>query len=201
MKVRFHPVFDNPVRMGYVQGEDLVERLGDLEQAVGEGRIVPARWEPYYQECPSGRHAGAYRWAQIQLQDSAGFAQALALFPGDDEQRATRIGHANWLMLSTKTEPSRVTQELMLAEALGSWEHHATDWLKKIVETCAGLGVGTSVGALHHQVQNTLQVLAKELPPEDQGFDLPDLPAGFQRGHGFEKCFCTWMAGPRIRAL
>ena len=51
MKVRFHPVFDNPVRMGYVQGwttiKDLVERLGDLEQAVGEGRIVPARWECY----------------------------------------------------------------------------------------------------------------------------------------------------------
>jgi len=194
--------------MGYVPGwtsiNDLVERLGDLEQAVGEGRIVPARWESYYQECPSCRHAGAYRWAQIQLQDPAGFAQALALFPGEDEQRATRIGHANWLILSTKTEPSHVTRELMLTEALGLWEHHATDWLKKIVETCAGLGVETSVAVLHQQVQSALQLLAKDVPPEDQGLDLPDLPAGFHRSYGFDKVLLHmdgWTPDPGLLIL
>jgi hypothetical protein len=208
MKVRFHPVFDNPVRMGYVPGwtsiNDLVERLGDLEQAVGEGKIVPARWEPYYQECPSCRHAGAYRWAQIHLQDPAGFAQALAIFPGEDEQRATRIGHANWLILSTKTEPSHVTRELMLSEALGLWEHHATDWLKKIADTCAGLGVETSVAALHQQVQHVLQSLARDLPPEDLGFDLPDLPPGFHRSHGFDKALLQmdgWTPDPNVIIL
>ena len=96
MKVGFHPVVDNPVRMGYVPGwtsiDMLAERLGDLEHAVGEGRIVPARWEPYYQECPSCRHAGAYRWALSQLQNPAGFAQALALFPGEEDQLGTPIG-------------------------------------------------------------------------------------------------------------
>jgi hypothetical protein len=64
MKGGFHPVFDNPVRMAYTAGwrsiSDLVERLGDLEHAVGEARTVPARWEPFYHECLSCRHAGGY---------------------------------------------------------------------------------------------------------------------------------------------
>lgn len=38
--------------MGYVPGwsriEDLVDRLGDLEHAVGPGMVVPAQWEPYF---------------------------------------------------------------------------------------------------------------------------------------------------------
>ena len=50
MKVGFHPVADNPFRMGYVSGwrsiSDLTDRLGDLEHAVGEGRVVPAEWVP-----------------------------------------------------------------------------------------------------------------------------------------------------------
>lgn len=190
MKVRFHPVFDNPVRMGYVPGwnsiNDLVERLGDLEQAVGEGRIVPARWEPYYQECPSCRHVGAYRWAQIQLQEPAAFAPALALFPGEEERRATRIGQANWQILKTKTEPSCVTRELMLTEALEQWELHADEWLKKIVETCAGLGVETSVAVLQQQVQDVLQRLARGLA-EDDWVEPPDLPFSAGRSPGFNK--------------
>ena len=208
MKVRFHPVFDNPVRMGYVPGwaglNDLLERLGDLEQAVGEGRIVPACWEPYFQECPSCRHAGASRWAQIQFQTPAGFALALALFPGEDEQRATRIGHANWLILSTKTEPSQVTRELMLDEALGLWEHHANDWLEKIVESCVGLGVETSVAVLHQQVQGVLQPLARDLPPEGHGIDFPDLPPGFHRSQGFDKGLLQmdgWTPDPHVIIL
>jgi hypothetical protein len=75
----------------------------------------------------------------------------------------------------------------MLAEAFGLWEHHAIDWLNKIVGTCAELGVETSVVALHKQVQLALQLLVKDVPPEDQGLDLPDLPAGFQRSCGFDK--------------
>src|SRR5262245_53859359 len=130
MKVGFHPVFDNPIRMGYVPGwasiDILAERLGDLEHAVGEARIVPAPWEPYYLECPACRHAGSYRWAQSQLQNPADFAQALALFPGEEDQIATRIGHANLLILRTRTEPSRITRKLMLTEALGLWAHQAT---------------------------------------------------------------------------
>ncbi|HEY5911725.1 MAG TPA: hypothetical protein VJA21_14080 [Verrucomicrobiae bacterium] len=191
MKVRFHPVFDNPVRMSHFSGwrttDDLVERLGDLEHAVGEGRIVPAPWEPYYQECPSCRHAGTYRWAQSQLQNPAGFAQALALFPGEPEQLNSRVAHANWLILSTKSEPSRVTRRLMLTEALGLWEHHAADWLEKIVETCAGLGVETSVALLHQQVQQALQPLAEDVAPEEDGLNLPDVPAGLQMSRGFDK--------------
>ena len=208
MKVKFHPIFDNPVRMGYVPGwratNDFVERVGDLEQAVGEGRIVPARWEPYYQECPSCRHAGAYRWAQIQLQTPAGFALALALFPGEDEQRATRIGHANWLILSTKTEPSQVTRELMLNEALGLWEHDANDWLEKIVEACAGLGLETTVATLHRQVQKVLQPLARDILPENDGIDLPDLPPGFHRSQGFDKGLLQmdgWTPDPHVIIL
>ena len=191
MRVKFHPVFDNPVRMGYLPGWTsvgvLVERLGDLEHAVGEGKIVPARWEPYYQECPSGRHAGSYRWARGQLQNPAGFAQALALFPGEDEQVATRIGHANMLILRTKAEPSNVTRKLMLSEALGLWEHYATDWLEKIVETCAALGVETSVASLEQQVRAALEPLSKDLPPDDDGSNPAELPVRFQRSHGFDK--------------
>jgi hypothetical protein len=191
MKVRFHPVFDNPVRMGYLPGwtsiDTLAERLGDLEHAVGEGRIVPARWEPYFEECPSCRHAGAYRWAQSQLRDPAGFAQALALFPGEEDQLGTRIGHANMLILRTKAEPSRVTRELMLTEALELWQRQAADWLKRIVETCALLGVETSVTSLHQQVQHALQPLARDLQPEDDGSNLPDLAGGRPRSHGFDK--------------
>ena len=191
MKVRFHPVFDNPVRMGYMPGwnsvNHLLERLGDLEQAVGEGKVVPARWEPYYRECPSCRYADAYAWAGTQLQSPIGLAQALALFPGEQEQLTIRIGHANWLILCTRSEPSHITRRLMLTEALEVWEHHATDWLEKIVETCAALGVETSVALLHQQVQQALQPLAKEMPPEDDGFNLADLQPGFQRNHGFDK--------------
>ena|ERR1700677_4136677 len=117
MKARYHPVFDNPIRMGYVAGwssvDELVQRLGDLEQAVGERRVVPATWEPYYHECPSCRWAGAYVWAQSQLQNPAAFAQALAFFPGEQEQLSTPIGHANWLILSTKSASSHITRKLM----------------------------------------------------------------------------------------
>ena len=154
---------------------------------MGEGRIVPARWEPYYAECPSCRHAGAFRWAHSQLQDPAGFAQALALFPGEKEQLATRIGHANWLILSTKTEPSRVTRRLMLTEALELWERCGTDWLEKIVETCTALGVDTTVAVLHRQVQQSLEPLAKDDQAEDDSLDPRDLPPGFHRSHGFDK--------------
>src|SRR5262245_23954105 len=118
MVVGFHPVFDNPIRMGYLQGwrcfDDLIQRLGDLQHAVGEGRVIPATWEPYYRECPCCRYGGAYAWAQSQLQAPDSAALAVALFPGEPEQLASRIGHANWLILCTKREPSRITRKLMV---------------------------------------------------------------------------------------
>lgn len=177
--------------MGYVPGwksiTDLTNRLGDLEHAVGETRVIPAHWEPYYQECPCCRYAGAYAWAQDQLQHPASFATALALFPGEEKQATTRIGHANWLILSTKSEPSRVTQKLMLAEALGLWEDSATDWLEQIVETCAALGVETSVVALHQQVLQALQFLAKTVPEEDEAGAVLGAQVGSRKTHGFDR--------------
>jgi hypothetical protein len=177
--------------MGYVAGwnsiDDLVQRLNDLEHAVGESRVVPAAWEPYYRECPSCRWAGAYVWAQSQLQNQAAFAQALALFPGEQEQLSTPIGHANWLILSTKTESSHITRKLMLTDALETWERHAGPWLESVVENCAALGVATSVELLRQNVQEALQPLAKDIPPEDDGPKVLGLPAGFQGSHGFDK--------------
>ena len=191
MKVGFHPVFDNPVRMSYVPGwrsiNDLIERLGDLEHAVGDRRVIPARWEPYYSECPCCRYAGAYAWSRSQLEHPSSFATALALFPGEEEQLTTRIGHANWLILSTKGERSKVTRKLMLAEALGLWEDNATDWLEQISESCAALGVQTSVVSLHQQVQQALQPLAKAVPDEDEEPALPNIQTGFETSHGFDK--------------
>ena len=191
MVVGFHPFFDNPVRMGYVPGwssfDDLVQRLGDLEHAVGEERVVPARWEPYYQECPSCRYAGAYAWAQSQLQNPDASALALALFPGEQEQLATRIGRANWLILCTKNEPSEITRKFMLAEALELWECHASDWLEGVVETCAALGVTTSTELLHQQLNQALRPLTKVIPSDDEGLTLSDLPAGSPRSRGFDR--------------
>lgn len=176
--------------MGYVPGwtriSELIDRLGDLEHAIGETRVIPAHWEPYYRECPCCRYAGAYAWARSQLQHPASFATALALFPGEEKQATTRIGHANWLILSTKSEPSRVTQKLMLAEALGLWEDSARDWLEQIVETCAALGVESSVAALHQQVLQALQFLAKTVPEEDETGAVPDAQPGSGRSHGFD---------------
>ena len=191
MKARWHPAYDNPVRMGYVSGwssiEDLIQRLGDLEQAVGEYKVVPATWELYYYECPSSRWAGAYAWAQSQLQNPDAFAEALALFPGEQEQLSTPIGHANWLILSTKSESSDITRKLMLTEALETWEHHAGPWLESVVETCAALGVATSAELLQRQVRRLLQPLTKDFSPDDDGLNLSGVPGGSRRTHAFDK--------------
>ena len=194
--------------MGYAPGwksiNDLVERLGDLEHAVGEGRVVPAPWEPYYQECPSCRYAGGYVWAQRQLQNPADFAQALALFPGEREELTTRIGHANWLILRTKSESSAITRKLMLAEAKEEWEHHATGWLEKTVKTCAALGVDTSVDSLHQQVQKVLMPLAKDTEPGNDGMSLSDWPTGLHGIRGYDKELLQmdgWMADPGLIIL
>ena len=190
MKIGFHPVIDNPVRMGYAPGwscvADLSERLTDLEHAVGKGSVVRARWEPYFAECPSFRWAGAFERARGQLQNPSDLAVALALFPGEPEQLTTRIGHANWLILRTKSEPSRITRQLIVEEAVGLWESHATEWLERIVATCATLGVATSVEQLHQQVLHALQPLTKDLPPDDNGVILPDGQPGPRRTHGFD---------------
>ncbi len=191
MIVGFHPVADNPVRMAYVPEwrnvDDLTDRLGDLEHAVGEGRVVPAPWEPFYEDSPSCRYAGAYGWARAQLQNPQEFATALALFPGEGNRLPTRISHANWIILCTRGEPSRVTRRLMLAEVLGVWEHHATEWLEKIVETCAALRIDTSVALLRDHVHQALQPLARDVPHEESGGNLSDFHARFQSNRGFEK--------------
>src|SRR6266496_1806939 len=147
MKVRFHPVVDNPVRMAFVPGwksiSDLIQRLDVLEHEAGAGQVVPAPWEPFYKECPCCRDAVAYLWARTQLENPSDFAAALALFPGSDQPPSTPIARANWLMLCAKGEPSRITQQLMVAEALDLWRTRATDWLEQIVKICAALGVET----------------------------------------------------------
>jgi hypothetical protein len=191
MNARCHPIFDNPVRMGYVAGwhsiDDLVQRLSDLALAVGESRVVPAAWEPYYRECPSCRWAGAYTWAQRQLQNPAAFAQALALFPGEQEKLSTPIGHAIWLILSTKMESSHITRKLMLTDAFETWERHAGPWLESVVETCAALGVATSTELLQQHVRQALLPLAKDVPPDDDEPKLLGSPAAYQGSHGFDK--------------
>ena len=190
MKIGFHPVFDNPIRMGYVTGwrgiTDLVERVDDLAHAVGERTVVPARWEPFHRECPSFRYAAAYAWARSQLQDPAAFAQGLALFPGEAEQTTTRIGRANLQILRTRSEPSHITRRFMLIEALGVWESEAGEWLEQIAEACAALGVVTSAPRLHEQVRQALQPLAKDVLPEDDGYVLPDFQTSPPRSHGYD---------------
>ncbi|MEQ2006102.1 MAG: hypothetical protein ABMA26_04830 [Limisphaerales bacterium] len=187
----FHPVFDNPIRMGYFPGwktaSDLVDRMGDLESAIGPRQVVPAQWEPYYRECPRFRFAGAYAWARSQAQSPLGFALALALFPGEADQITTGLGHANWLILAAQTEPSHITRELMVAEALGSWETHAGVWLEQIARTCAHIGVEVSVPSLRQQMLKALQPL-REFKPGDDGdpvrSDYIETPG---RSHGFDK--------------
>src|SRR5436190_23814558 len=88
MKASFHPVVDNPVRMAYVAGwrriGDLLDRLGDLECAVGETAEVPARWELFYDDCPSCRGAYGFAWARRQLDSPVDFAVAISLYPGEE---------------------------------------------------------------------------------------------------------------------
>ncbi len=191
MKVGFHPVFDNPVRMGYAPGwsnvRDLLDRIGDLEHAVGERRVVPAPWEPFYAECPCCRHAGAYVWARTQLEDPCCLPTALALFPGEGDQLTTRIGHANWLILRSGSEPSQVTRELMQAEALELWETSATDWLERIVETCRSFGVETSADQLHRQVRLALQPLTMPAPPEEDPRVRTPAGPGLKISHSFDR--------------
>lgn len=208
MKVRFHPVADNPVRMGYAPGwscvGDLIERLEGLESAVGERRIVPAPWKPYHSDCPCCRHAGAYVWARSQLQNPSAFAVALALFPGEQQQLATRIGHANWLMLRARGEASDITRKLMLTEALGLWEHHASDWLEEIAEICGGLGVQTSVALLHERVQQALAPLSEADSADISHGDLPNAAASSHKISGFDTALLHldgWTPDPGVVIL
>lgn len=177
--------------MGYVPGwrsvEDLLERLGDLEHAVGEVRVVPARWEPFYEQCPCCRFALAYAWARSQLQSPSGFAEAIAFFPGEEPQATTPIERANWLILTTKSEPSQVTRRLLLAEALDLWEAYSIDWLKQVVETCARLGVQISLASLGEQVQQALLRLTGSLSVEGDPIQMIEDFACSQRRHGFGK--------------
>ena len=75
----------------------------------------------------------------------------------------------------------------MLMEALETWERHATDWLEKIVERCATLGVETSVALLHQQVQQALQPLAKDASLETRDVEPSDFEAHLRRSAGFDK--------------
>lgn len=83
MKARCHPIFDNPLRMGYVAGwssiAELIQRLGDLEQAVGENRVVPATWEPFYRERPVGWRL---RVGPMPTAESGCFRPGTGAFPG-----------------------------------------------------------------------------------------------------------------------
>src|SRR5688572_11804825 len=50
MKVGFHPVTDNPIRMGWVPGWDtfsqLIRRVEHLAAQVTRRNVIPAPWEP-----------------------------------------------------------------------------------------------------------------------------------------------------------
>lgn len=177
--------------MGHVSGWksliDLTQRLGDLQQAIGDARVVPAPWEPFYKECPSCRYFDVYSWAQEQLQNPDSLAMALALFAGEPEQLTSRIGHANYLILCTKTERSQVTRRLMLAEALELWESYATEWLDKVVGTCAELGISTSPKILHQHVLQALGPVMNDASGHDDSGALSDMATGFRKGHGFDK--------------
>jgi hypothetical protein len=189
MKIRFHPVADNPIRMAYVSGwtsiEDLVRRLDRLEREIGIGRVCPAPWEPFFKEWPTCRHAGIYAWARAQLEDSAEFPVHLALFPDVDNPCACPMSRANWELLSVRTETSRITQELMTASALEMWETSATGWLEQIVERCASLGIGTSVSYLREQALGRLSALMHAVPG-DEIFDLRPEIARISQIHGFD---------------
>lgn len=187
----FHPIFDNPVRMGCFPGwktaADLVERMDDLASAIGPRQVVPAQWEPYHRECPRFRFAGSYAWARSQVQSPLGFALALALFPGEADEAATGIRRASWLILAAQAEPSQVTRELMMAEALGSWETHADEWAGQIARECALIGLEVSIPSLHQHVLKALGPLKKFTPKDDVESvpsDYHDTPG---KSPGFDK--------------
>jgi hypothetical protein len=191
MKLSFHPVVDNPVRMAYVAGwrnaNDLLDRLGDLECAVGETAVVPARWEPFYDECPCCRGAYGFAWARRQLESPHEFAVALSLFPGEEPQLSARISEANRLILRAEREGSHITRKLMLAEALGAWKSHDAGWLEQIVSQCAALGIVTTVDFLREQVLHALKPLELLVANEEPSGPVLEGEAGSRAGYGFEK--------------
>jgi hypothetical protein len=190
MKIGFHPVADNPVRMAYVPGwssiERLLDRLDELQRQIGRGRVCPAPWEPFYAQWPCCRDAASCAAARDGLENPAAFPVHLALFPDVEHPTGTTISRANWQLLAIRTEPSRITRQLMCAESLALWETSAVDWLEQIVEQSARLGVDTSVEFLRQQVLGRLEPL-KNWPPEEEAIDLrPDVQSA-SRGHGFDK--------------
>ncbi len=190
MRIGFHPVADNPIRMAYVPGwtsiTGLVRRLDELVREVGETRVIPAPWEPFFAQCPSCRDAGVYAWARGRLEDPADFPLFLALFPDAEHPSATPISRANWQLLCAKNEPSHITQKLMIMEALEMWERSTTEWLKQIVEQCASLGVDASVDFLRERVLRMLKVLEHAVPVEDNLDLRPDIAAA-KASHGFDR--------------
>lgn len=191
MKVGFHPVADNPIRMAFVPGWEsiarLLLRLDELERKVDGGKVIPAPWEPFYRECPSCREARAYAWARRLLETPSELAVFLAFFPGDEAQPATSMAQANRLMLRAKGEPSKVTGKLILAEALDLWEIHETSWLEQTVAASAGLGIRTSVEYLRPHVRRALTYLEHPVPAEDTTDFMLSENAGPGSSHGFDR--------------
>ena len=75
--------------MAYAPGwrtiADLTERLGDLEHALGEGRIVPARWEP--NDC-SRMLQGGYRADSASVGHEGDPAYTMSASPHKNSGRA-----------------------------------------------------------------------------------------------------------------
>jgi hypothetical protein len=190
MTVGFHPVTDNPIRMGYVPGwsdlHTLIERLGDLEYAVGEGRVVPAKWEPFYQQCPRCRYREAYAWARIQLQNPVEFGLALALYVGDETEPTDPMTQANQTILLAEGEQSRTTRKLMLAESLGLWESQAAEWIDHTTISCLALGIKVPADALANRIKHALSPLAKDLHEHHDTEDSPGAVGACGTGRGYD---------------
>ena len=191
MRVLYHPVADNPIRMSYVPGwqsvHTLRQRLEELEVEVRGSRVIPAPWEPYSHDCLCCRDTAADAWSWSRLQYPEEFAVDLALFCGDGPTPATAIGRALWLMLCTKREPSRVTREMMVAEALEVWKNQAEDWLRQVVVTCAKLGVETSPERLREPVEHALSLLEHVIQFGDELGQMSGLTDDSGAGGGFDK--------------
>jgi len=171
MRVGFHPVADNSIRMAYVPGwasvTSLIQRVEELAARVDGGKVIPAPWEPFYKECPCCRDFRAFAWARSRLQNPSDFAVDLAFFPRAEDRDATTRDHANWVMLCAEGEPSKVTGEMMVAEALDLWEIHETCWLEQVVELAAQLNITASVKSLRPKVRHALKYLEHPVPSDD----------------------------------
>ncbi len=176
--------------MAYVPGwkrvSDLIRRLEQLEVEAGSGRVIPARWEPFYEVCPCARDGAAYVWARSQIRPPLGFAVALAFFPEDETKASAPVERANWLLLRAHGEASNVTRKLIMTEALETWVNHASPWLHHVVTLCANQGFQILLGDLVQAVQSALEHLQMVVFACDQTGTVPISATATRSSHAFD---------------